>query len=262
MNEKVSIITPVFNAEFFVRKCVESVLMQSYENWEMIFSDDCSTDRSIEIIKEYAKKEPRIKLLLSDTNRGAGVARNKAIEYASGRYITFLDSDDFWHKDKLKKQLKFLKEKDIAIAYSQYYIVEGDSNVPKYKICSPKKVNFNKMLCNDYIGFLTLLYDTDKITKQLMPEIRRRQDWAYKLQLLKDNGFAYGIQEPLAYYRVGNNSLSSNKINLLKYNFAVFHKELGYSKLSSTFMMINFLVHYFYYKSVSKKKVNFKHTSS
>lgn len=257
MNEKVSIITPVFNAELYVRQCVESVLIQSYENWEMIFCDDCSTDKSVDVIKEFAKKDTRIKLLSCETNSGAGVARNKAIEHAAGRYIAFLDCDDFWHEQKLEKQLKFLKQKDLGIVYSQYFIVEGNSNVPKFKINSPKQVTYNKMLCNDYIGFLTLLYDTEKIDKQYMPEIRRRQDWAYKLQLLKNNGCAQGIQEPLAYYRIGNSSLSSNKLKLVKYNFNIFKNELGYNWITSFFMMINFLVHYFYFKQVSKKKVNF-----
>tara|TARA_R110002111_G_scaffold67600_1_gene109945 strand:- start:5 stop:382 length:378 start_codon:yes stop_codon:yes gene_type:complete len=122
MNEKVSIITPVFNAELYVRQCVESVLIQSYENWEMIFCDDCSTDKSVEIIEEFAKKDSRIKLLLCETNGGAGVARNKAIKHASGRYVAFLDCDDFWHEQKLEKQLKFLKQKDLGIVYSQYFI--------------------------------------------------------------------------------------------------------------------------------------------
>ena len=260
-NKKVSIITPVYNSEIYIKKCIDSVRAQTYTNWEMLLSDDCSTDSSVEVISEYLKKDYRIKLITSRVNSGAGIARNKAIESASGRYIAFLDCDDFWQKDKLTKQVEFLQKENLGLAYSQYYVVEGDNNVPKIKICSPEKVDFKKMLCNDYIGFLTLIYDTEIIGKHLMPEIRRRQDWAYKLKLLKNTSYAYGIQEPLAFYRIGNSSLSSNKIKLLKYNFSVFHNELGNSKIKSFFMMINFLFHYFSYKQVSKKKVNFKTSS-
>ncbi|MDO6809175.1 glycosyltransferase family 2 protein [Zobellia galactanivorans] len=259
---KVSIITPVYNSEQYIKKCIESVLAQSYEDWEMILCDDCSTDASVEIIRAFAEKDQRIKLITCEINGGAGVARNKAIEQAAGRFIAFLDCDDFWHKDKLKKQLRFLKDKDFAMVYSQYYIVEGEAEVPKYKICSPEKVCFKSMLRNDYVGFLTLIYDTEKLGKQYMSEIRRRQDWAYKLKLLKSGYCAYGIQEPLAFYRVGNSSLSSNKFKLIKYNFRVFHEELGNSWITSSFLMINFLCYYFYYKLVSKKKVNFKPSTS
>jgi len=262
MSKTVSIITPVFNAEKYIEQCINSVLSQTHKDWELILCDDCSTDNSVRIIEEYINRDSRIILLSNEVNSGAGIARNMAIKHATGNYIAFLDGDDFWHEDKLKKQLDFIQKNHCALVYSQYYVVIGESNIPKHIICSPKVVTYKKMLCNDYIGFLTLMYDVNKLGKLFMPEIRKRQDWAYKLKLLKSTKEAIGIQEPLAFYRIGNSSLSSNKVKLLKYNFAVFHKELGYSKLSSTFMMINFLLHYFYYKSVSKKKVNFKHTSS
>jgi len=261
MNETVSIITPVYNSEKFIKQCIDSVLAQKYSDWELILSDDCSTDSSVEIINEYLKRDKRIKLIQSETNNGAGIARNHAIKEAEGRYIAFLDCDDFWHKDKLSKQLEYLKKNNIELVFGQYFIVEGNSNVPSYKVCSPKSVTYKKMLCNDYVGFLTLLYDTKRIGKLFMPEIRRRQDWAYKLRLLKNLKIGYGLQEPLAFYRIGNSSLSSNKIKLLKYNFKIYKKELGYSYVESFFMMINFLIHYFYYKSVSKKKVNYHQTS-
>lgn len=262
MNETVSIITPVYNSEKFIKQCIDSVLSQNYTDWELILSDDCSTDSSVEIIHEYLRRDKRIKLIQSVTNNGAGIARNQAIKQAAGRYIAFLDCDDFWHEQKLSKQLEYIRKNNLELVFSQYYVVEGDSNLPNFKICSPKTVTYKRMLCNDYIGFLTLLYDTKRIGKILMPEIRRRQDWAYKLKLLKSLKIAHGIQEPLAFYRIGNSSLSSNKIKLLKYNFKIYHEELGYSWLNSILRMINFLVHYFYYKAVSKKKVNYQHTSS
>lgn len=257
----VSIITPLYNSEKFLPQCVASVLEQTYDDWELILSDDCSSDNSVEIAREYCKRDQRIKLIESETNNGAGVARNKAIEYASGRYLAFLDSDDFWHQDKLKKQLDLMTGKGLPLVYCQYYVVEGDAQIPEYKICSPKKVDYSTMLRNDYIGFLTLIYDTEKLGKLYMPKMRRRQDWAYKLRLLKGMGYAHGIQEPLAFYRIGDSSLSSNKFKLLKYNFEVFRKELDKSWLESFLLMIRFLLYHFLYKLTSKQKVDFKNSS-
>ena len=254
----VSIITPVYNSERYISQCIKSVLSQSYNNWEMILCDDCSTDDSVKVVQEYVERDERIKLIFNETNSGAGVTRNNAIRVSKGRYIAFLDSDDLWHKDKLKKQMDFMIQSNLAMVYSHYYVLQGNDEKPSHVIHAPKKVSFKNMLSNDYIGFLTLIYDTRKLGKQYMPKIRRRQDWAYKLKLLKIQNYAYGIQEPLAYYRVGTNSLSSNKIRLIKYNFTVYYKELGYSFGYSVLLMVNFLTHYFWYKVTSKKKLNSK----
>lgn len=253
---KVSIITPVYNSENYLRTCIESVLEQTYTNWEMILCDDCSTDESIKVVQEYVERDERIKLICNEVNSGAGVTRNNAIKTSRGRFLAFLDSDDLWHKDKLKKQIDFMLQGDLAMVYSHYYVMQGNGEKPTHIIRSPKKVNFRNMINNDYIGFLTLVYDTEKLGKLYMPKIRRRQDWAYKLKLLKRQNYAYGIPEPLAYYRVGTKSLSSNKIKLIKYNFNVYRNELGYSFAYSSLLMVNFLIHYFWYKFTSKKKLN------
>lgn len=258
MNKKlglVSIITPVYNSQDFLIQCIESVLSQSYQDWEMILVDDCSTDQSEEIILNYANADQRIKYYKLDKNSGAGVARNKAIQISKGRYLAFLDSDDFWHGDKLKKQLTFLKEKNVGAVFSQYYVFDSKTAQPIYLVKSPIQADFNTMQKNDYIGFLTFLIDTEKTGKPLMPTIRRRQDWAFKLIIFKQGIKAYSIQEPLAYYRVGNQSLSSNKIKLLKYNFAVFRDILGYSWIKSIIKIHIFLFYYFLFKATSKVAV-------
>jgi len=234
---------------------MDSVLAQSYKNWEHILIDDCSTDSSAKVIRDYADNESRTKLIRLPKNQGAGVARNEGIKSATGRYIAFLDCDDFWHKDKLLKQVQFMVKHHYSVVYAQYYVFSGENYTPLYKVKSPPRVNYRKMLNNDYIGFLTLMYDAKALGKYYMPTIRMRQDWAYKLKLLSRAGAAFGIQEPLAYYRIGNTSLSSSKFRLLKYNFNVYRQELNMSFIKSLFMMANFLVHYFYYKLTSKEKV-------
>lgn len=256
MNKKVSIITPAYNSEKFIANAMDSVINQTYNNWEMLIIDDCSTDSTIDIVNEYSRKDDRIKLILQKTNMGAGHARNRAIQLSTGRYIAFLDSDDFWGMDKLSKQMDFIKATQAALVYCHYYIYNQRVNKVTHRIESPLKTTYNKMQRNDYIGFLTLLIDTEKTGKQLMPTIRRRQDWAYKLLLLKKGFDAYGIPEPLAYYRVGNQSLSSNKFKLFKYNFAVFRKVLRYSLVKSFYKMCAFLPFYFIFKLTARKRVN------
>lgn len=256
---QVSIITPTYNSAKHIVKTIKSVQNQSYQLYEHIIVDDCSTDGTREIVSEYSMTDPRIKLMKLEQNSGAGVARNSGIEIAKGRYVAFLDSDDFWHSEKLEKQISILKTGEYAIVYSQYYVVDEEGKI-LYKINSPKKVNRQQMLRNDYIGFLTLIYDTEKLGKPYMSEIRRRQDWTYKLRLLKNCDVAYGIQEPLAYYRKGNASLSSNKIRLLKYNFIVYRRELGLSTFNSFLKMGIFLIHNFWFKLTSRKRVRYIET--
>ena len=255
INNKVSIITPVYNSENYLRECIDSVLSQTYKDFEHILVDDCSNDNSATIITDYALKDNRIKYIKLKKNSGAGVARNKAIERATGRYIAFLDSDDFWESCKLEKQLNFMRSNNYQFVYSQYYVIK--ENVPHYIVQSPSRVDFSKMLKNDYIGCLTAIYDVQEIGKIFMPDIRKRQDWVLWLRILKKVDYAYGLQEPLAYYRTGNSSLSNGKIGLLKHNFNVYHKELNMTYFKSIFMMIQFLCYYFSYKVISKKKYNY-----
>lgn len=251
----VSIITPVYNAEKYVSKCIDSVIGQTYSNWEHILVDDCSSDDSTRIINEFALKDNRVKLFRQDHNGGAGLARNRAIQESSGRFIAFLDCDDYWHHLKLEKQVNFMINNNYSFTYTDYYIIHKEEKQPKYRIKAPAKVNYNKMLDNDYIGCLTAIYDAKSLGKNYMPKIRKRQDWVLWLNILKKVDYAYCFQEPLAYYRVGDDSLSKNKFKLLKHNFNVYYRELKFTFLKSIIMMVNFLVHYFIYKAISKKKV-------
>jgi len=240
MNESlVSIITPLYNSEKFISETIESVLSQKYNNWEMIIVDDCSTDGGVEIVKDYKRNDERIKLIQLDKNSGAAIARNKAIEYAKGRFIAFLDSDDLWHPNKLKKQIDFMIINDYEFTYTGYQkITEKGQILDKY-VSVKKKLSYKKALYSNYIGCLTVVYDRKKLGKIYMPLIKKRQDYALWLKILKIIKFGYGLDENLAYYRLRDNSMSSNKINLIKYHWKLYRDIEELSVLKSLYYLIN-----------------------
>ena len=238
MIEKVSIITPVYNAEPYLAACIESVLTQTYKDFEHILVDDMSTDSSAEIIQEYAESDPRIRHFQLEQNSGPGIARNKAIVMAEGRYIAFLDCDDLWKPEKLEKQVRFMKDNGHVFTFSSYELMDGAGGLLGRRVKAPEKVTYQSALYKNPIGCLTAVYDTDFYGKQYMPAIRKRQDYALWLKLLK-KADGHGIQEPLAIYRVQKDSVSSNKLSLIKYEWMIYRKEEGLGLFQSTFYLIS-----------------------
>lgn len=245
----VSVVTPVYNSALFLEKTILSVINQTYPHWELILVDDCSTDASFEIAKAYSEKDSRIKPFQLKQNQGAGVSRNFGIKEALGSYIAFLDADDLWTPEKLQKQLDFMTKNNCTICYSSYQLMNEDGSLQPKIIEALPKLTFKKLLKSNYIGNLTGIYNAAALGKIYAPVIRKRQDWALWLSALKLENKAMGIQEPLAFYRVRKNSISKNKTSLLKYNFAVYNKVLGYNTLKSIFMMSAFLWEHFFVKS-------------
>ena len=244
MNDSlVSIITPSFNSECFISETIESIINQTYTNWELLITDDSSSDNGVDIINSYVKKDSRIKLYQLKNNSGAGVARNKSISEANGRYIAFCDSDDRWMAEKLEKQVAFLTEKNLSFTYCGYEVI-NEEGAYAGKVIPPLEISYNKMLKNNYVGCLTAIYDSKKIGKQFMPEIRKRQDWVLWLNILKKYGATKGMPQTLAKYRNRNKSVSSNKVLLLKYNWLVYNNELGFNKFKSILLLLSFIYYY------------------
>lgn len=241
MDHLITVVTPVHNAEAFLMSCLNSVLAQSYSHWEHILIDDCSTDTSWEILQEYASRDERVKIYRLAANSGAGVARNKAIEMAAGNYIAFLDSDDVWYPEKLEKQLQFMLAHGYHFSFTSYD--KFDETGEKHpKIVKAKKIiTYRKALYKNQIGCLTAMYSVDYFGKEYMPEIRKRQDYALWLKLLKKAN-AYGLQEVLASYRLRGNSISSNKISLLKYEWKIYREEEKLPMLTSLFYLISAVI--------------------
>ncbi|MHA7139600.1 teichuronic acid biosynthesis protein TuaG [Rossellomorea arthrocnemi] len=236
MEEKqplVSIITPTYNSEAYIRDTIQSVKDQSHKHWELIIVDDCSTDRTREIIQEEGQSDKRIKVYYLERNSGAAVARNTAIKNAKGPYIAFLDADDQWLPLKLEKQIKFMQENDYAFSFTQYSIMDQEGNDTGKVVEIPESIDYHGLLKNTIIGFLTVMINVEKTGYVEMPNIRTRQDYALELAILKKGFKAYGLKETLSRYRVVKGSISSNKIKAAKRNWQVYREieklSLGYS---------------------------------
>lgn len=233
----VSIITPSYNSAEFVEETINSILVQTYTNWELLITDDCSSDNTCEIVERYAGRDSRIKLFRLSRNSGAGVARNKSIEEAKGRFIAFCDSDDCWLPEKLEKQLAFMEEKGSDFSFTSYYVCQEQGSIYG-RMIAPEKASFFDLVCDDCIGCLTAMYNVEALGKFYMPTIRRRQDWGLWLTIIQKSKYAYGLKECLALYRLRSNSLSSNKLALVSYNINVYRKVLQYSLLKSYLVFI------------------------
>lgn len=228
----VSIVTPVYNAEKFISETIDSVIMQTYENWELILVDDCSSDKSASIIDKYVKNDSRVKYIKNKENSGAAVSRNAGIELANGQYIAFVDSDDVWKSEKLEKQLSFMKENDYAFTFTAYRYVLEDGTVTDKIANTVEKIDYNGLLKNTVIGCSTVIIDRNVVGDFRMPLLRRGQDTATWLQILKKIDYAYGLNEQLVEYRKVSNSISSNKFKALKRTWNIYRnvEKLGFFK--------------------------------
>ncbi len=250
MKNLVSVIMPTYNSEKFIAESIDSIINQSYSNFELLITDDNSNDKTVEIIKKFQEADSRIKLFILNKNSGAGVARNNSIKFSKGKYIAFCDSDDLWKEKKIEKQIDFMISNDLYFTYSSYEVID-EKNSKLKTIYVTEKLNHKQMLCNNYVGCLTAIYDQEKLGKIYMSKIRKRQDWTLWLKIFKIINQTSGIVEPLAVYRDRSDSISNNKFDLLKYNWIVYNKELGYNKVKSVLLLINFL-HYYAKKKIFK----------
>ena len=243
-NNLVSIITASYNTENFIKETIESVLSQTYQNWELIIIDDCSTDNSIAIIQNYLKIDSRIKLIKLEENSGAAITRNKGIQMASGTYIAFLDSDDLWMKDKLATQIAFMEKFNYNFTFTAYKKIDEKSELlPKCYAYVAEKVSYTNMVSSNKIGCLTAVYNQKNLGKMFMPIMRKRQDYGLWLAILKNEKYAYGINKPLALYRIRKFSVSSNKFELIKWNWILFYKIEKHSLIKAFYyLMLNIMV--------------------
>lgn len=206
----VSIIMPSWNTERFIAETIQSVIDQTYQNWELLIVDDCSTDNTDEVVASF--KDDRIKYFHNEKNSGAALTRNRAMREARGEWIAFLDSDDLWMPEKLEKQIAFMKENGYTLSYTEYEKIDEESKPLNIYVSGPEKVNKRKMYNYDYIGQLTMMYSAKEFGLIQITDIKKNNDYAIRLQLFKKYGTcAYLLKENLAKYRVRKVSISHDK---------------------------------------------------
>ena len=221
----VSIIMPSYNAEGFIAESIESVLHQTYQNWELIITDDRSSDHTPDIVQSYCEKDPRINFVIANQHSGIAGTRNQCLARAKGRFVAFLDNDDLWVPEKLKKQVRFMLEKDCAFVYSEYELMNEDGSPKGKTIRTAGIINYDKYLKNTIIGSGTIMLDKEKTGSLQMPFNATSDDMALWCKILKDGHQAYPIKEVLMKYRVRKNSASANKLKAAKDVWLVYRKQ-------------------------------------
>lgn len=225
----VSIIVPNYNSEQYIAECLNSIISQTYTEWEIVIVDDCSNDDSPNIARSYVEQDERIKLIALNNNAGSAVARNTGIEASSGRFIAFLDSDDVWLPDKLAKQIEFMRSNKHPFTHTYYQKMTETGELTEKYVKPPHDLTHSELLKSNQIGCLTVMYDTAQVGKVYMPLIRKRQDYGTWLNITKQGIVAKCLPEVLARYRVRSGSISSNKLEMVKCHWDLFRNVENFS---------------------------------
>ena len=219
----ISIIMPTYNCGKFIGGTIESIINQTYPNWELIVVDDCSKDDTEKVMRKYLK-DKRINYIKLEKNSGAAVARTESMKRAKGNYMAFLDSDDLWYPEKLEKQLKFMQDNDYSFSCTAYEQIDEKNNKLNKTVYPKMKANYNRILLDCPVGNSTVMYNVDKLGKFEVPNIRKRNDDALWLQIIKKVQYIYGMNDVLMQYRIRANSISSNKLSLIKYHWQLYRE--------------------------------------
>ena len=223
VNDLVSIIMPSYNCGDYVEQTIRSVQAQTYQNWEIIFVDDCSTDDSVARVMAMKEKDDRISIYHNAKNCGAAVSRNAALRHANGRWIAFLDSDDLWEPDKLEKQIRFMEENGYKFSYTYYKEMDTDGNDTGVMVLGPIKITKAGMFAFCWPGCLTVMYDANAIGLIQIEDIKKNNDYATWLKVCQ-KADCYLLPEVLAKYRRGRSgSVSSHSIStMIKWHYKLF----------------------------------------
>jgi len=242
MANLVSIITPTYNSAKYISETIQSVQNQTHQNWEMIIIDDGSTDHTISIVEGFQKSETRIHLIKQNKNVGPAITRNKGIEFAKGKYLTFLDADDIWFSDFIQNSIETIQQTSVPFVFSSYKRSDEELNFVYSDFIVPQKVTYIDILKTNSISCLTAFLDVEVLGKKFMPIIHKRQDMGLWLQYLKEIPFAHGIQKPKAIYRIRKNSLSRKKSNLIKYQWQFYREVEKLSVFQSMYYIVHWMV--------------------
>ncbi|WP_273130279.1 glycosyltransferase family 2 protein [Bacillus weihaiensis] len=241
LEDLVSVIMPAYNCGEYIGLTLNSVIAQTYQNWEVIVVDDCSTDNTEEIVKSYISRESRIKYFKLEKNSGAAVARNKATDYAKGKYIAFLDSDDIWFPEKLTRQIGFMKQNGYNFTCTSYTKIDEKGNYLDRTIKAHSKRNYDGVL-KTCPGNSTVIYNAESLGKFKIPNIKKRNDYVMWLQVIKREEYLYGIEEPLGSHRIRSGAISSEKSSLVRYHWKVYREIERLSIVKSSYLILYWII--------------------
>lgn len=236
MDELVSVIVPVYNAEKFILETLDSVAAQTYPHWELLLVEDGSSDDTVGAIEEYVrqKNEKRVRLIRQPANMGAARARNRGLQEAQGRYIAYLDADDLWAPRKLELQLGFMEAQGAAFSFTGYEFADEKARGMGKVVRVPRTLNYNQALSNTTIFTTTVMFDTEKISKELLEmPVMKSEDTALWWKVLRNGYTAWGLDENLAMYRRPGKTLSSNKLEAIRRIWKLYRDAEGLNVLRS-----------------------------
>lgn len=247
MSDLVSIIMPSYNTSQYIAETIQSVIDQSYQNWELIIVDDCSTDNTDYVVSKI--NDQRIIFLKNKKNSGAAVSRNRALREAKGKWIAFLDSDDLWKPDKLEKQIQFMNKNNYSFSYTNYVEIDVDGNETGVKVTGPKKITKTGMFNYCWLGCLTVMYDASKIGLIQIYDIKKNNDYAMWLKVCQ-KADCYLLDEYLAKYRKGRSgSISTHSIKtMIGWHYKLYHEAEELNSIKSIFNTGRNLIFGFYKK--------------
>lgn len=251
----ISIITPTYNCAQFIEETIRSVQAQTYTNWEMIISDDCSTDNTREVIAPYLERDSRIKYICNEKNSGAAITRNNALRVAKGRWIAFLDSDDLWLPEKLERQVKFMLENNYHFSYTNYCEIDEQSNLIGVEVSGPRSIDKCGMYAYCWPGCLTIMYDAKEVGLIQVADIKKNNDYAIWLKVIH-KAKCYLLPECLAKYRRGRTgSISTHSYTaLIKWHYKLYREAEGKGRIVSTILTLGNLTFGILKKIVYVKK--------
>ena len=240
-NDLVSIIMPSYNTASFITETIDSVLNQTYSNWELIIVDDNSTDNTDNLISKYVS-DSRIIYVKNSTNVGAAVSRNRALTLAKGRWIAFLDSDDLWMPNKLQKQIDFMITNSYSFSYTKYEQINENGEIKGIQVSGPKRITRAEMYQYCWPGCLTVMYDQYITGKIQIADIKKNNDYAMWLKVIQYSD-CFLLNETLSKYRIRTGSISNhNYIKLISWHYKLFREVEKFSRTKSMFLTIQNLI--------------------
>lgn len=248
MNSMISIIMPSYNTANYIEASIESVRHQTYENWELIIVDDCSTDDTDEVVRPFLS-DRRIRYLKNEQNSGAAISRNRALREAKGKWIAFLDSDDLWLPEKLEKQVAFMEQNGYHFSYTNYEEINMAGEKTGVRVTGPKKITKTGMFNYCWPGCLTVMYDAETVGLIQIADIKKNNDYAMWLKVCR-KADCYLLDECLAQYRKGRaGSVSTHGIRtMIGWHYKLFHNVENQNVLKSVINTGRNLVFGFYKK--------------